>query len=97
MRRASEEKIVADTLPLGEQRADVIVPEALSEDTRHRLGVIQRLESRQNRDDYNLEQQEKRPLVSHTYQPHFSARLSEIPCRSRAYLLSKEQRSYPDR
>ena len=57
MRRASEEKIVADTLPLGEQRADVIVPEALSEDTRHRLGVIQRLESRQNRDDYNLEQQ----------------------------------------
>ena len=59
MRRASEEKKVTDAPPTSEQRSDIVVPpEPLSEETRHRLVVIRRLETLQNKADRSIDQQQ---------------------------------------
>lgn len=58
VRRANEEKIPPEPLPLSDHRVDIVMPAAaLSYETHRRLERIQRLESYQGRDDYSAEQE----------------------------------------
>jgi len=53
---ANEEKISPETLPPSEERADIVVPEPLSDEAQHRLTVVQRLQHYQDQADYRSEQ-----------------------------------------
>ena len=57
MVRESKEKVLPNSLPPSEQRADIAVPiEALSDEAQRRSSVIQRLQRYQGRADYSAEQ-----------------------------------------
>ena len=58
MARGEAKKVIADSPMLGRERADIVVPtEALAPEEQHRLEVIQRLQSHQERAAYREEQE----------------------------------------